>query len=85
VCKCVLPPGDNPIAVNKYININESRKLVTGGKWSTPGFGTFTTEECVRYRKPLSVHLKVKVKVKFTTEQAMKAQRRSRGITILFL
>jgi hypothetical protein len=22
VCKCVLPPGDNPIAVNKCININ---------------------------------------------------------------
>jgi hypothetical protein len=21
VCKCVLPPGDNPIAVNKYIYI----------------------------------------------------------------
>jgi len=21
LCKCVLPPGDNPIAVNKYINI----------------------------------------------------------------
>jgi len=21
VCKCVLPPGDDPIAVNKYINI----------------------------------------------------------------
>jgi hypothetical protein len=21
VCKCVLPPGDNPIAVNKYIDI----------------------------------------------------------------
>jgi len=21
-CKCVVPPGDNPIAVNKYININ---------------------------------------------------------------
>ena len=20
VCKCVLPPGDNPIAVNKFIN-----------------------------------------------------------------
>ena len=20
VCKCVLPPGDNPVAVNKYIN-----------------------------------------------------------------
>jgi len=22
VCKCVLPPGDNPIAVNKYINVS---------------------------------------------------------------
>jgi len=22
VCKCVLPPGDNPNAVNKYINNN---------------------------------------------------------------
>jgi hypothetical protein len=22
VCKCVLPPGDNPIAVNKYMNIS---------------------------------------------------------------
>jgi len=22
VCKCVLPPGDNPNEVNKYININ---------------------------------------------------------------
>ena len=22
VCKCVLQPGDNPIAVNKYINTN---------------------------------------------------------------
>ena len=22
VCKCILPPADNPIAVNKYININ---------------------------------------------------------------
>jgi len=22
VCKFVLPPGDNPIEVNKYININ---------------------------------------------------------------
>jgi hypothetical protein len=21
VCKCVLPPGDNPVAVNKYIII----------------------------------------------------------------
>jgi len=22
VCKCVLPPGDNPIAANKYIRIS---------------------------------------------------------------
>jgi hypothetical protein len=27
VCKCVLPPGDNPIAVNKYINFNINTKL----------------------------------------------------------
>jgi len=26
VCKCVLPPGDNPIAVNKYINISSIYK-----------------------------------------------------------
>ena len=25
VCKCVLPPGDNPIAVNKYIISNTLR------------------------------------------------------------
>jgi hypothetical protein len=25
-CKCVLPPGDNPTAVNKYININIIKK-----------------------------------------------------------
>jgi hypothetical protein len=24
VCKCVLPPGDNPTAVNKYINIKKT-------------------------------------------------------------
>jgi hypothetical protein len=24
VCKCVLPPGDNPSAVNKYIIISSS-------------------------------------------------------------
>jgi hypothetical protein len=29
--------------------------------------------------------VKVKVKVKFTVEQAMKAQRGSRGIAVLFL
>jgi len=26
VCKCVLPLGDNPIAVNKYIKINTNNK-----------------------------------------------------------
>jgi len=25
VCKCVLPPDDDPIAVNKYINIGNGR------------------------------------------------------------
>ena len=30
VCKCVLPPGDNPTAVNKYISINIS--IITTGK-----------------------------------------------------
>jgi len=27
VCKFVLPPGDKPIAVNKYININNCIKM----------------------------------------------------------
>jgi hypothetical protein len=26
VCKCVLPPGDNPIAVNKYINKKKKKR-----------------------------------------------------------
>jgi hypothetical protein len=26
VCKCVLPPGVNPIAVDKYIDINKDKK-----------------------------------------------------------
>jgi hypothetical protein len=30
VCKCVLPPGDNPIAVNKYII---SYHIITNDKW----------------------------------------------------
>jgi len=33
----------------------------------------------------LVMNVKVKVKVKFTLEQATKAQRRSRGIALLFL
>jgi hypothetical protein len=28
MCKCVLPLGDNPIAVNKYVNINMKYILV---------------------------------------------------------
>jgi hypothetical protein len=28
VCKCVLPPGDNPITVNKYIIINIFRPYI---------------------------------------------------------
>jgi hypothetical protein len=32
-----------------------------------------------------SVFINIKVKVKFTLEQAMKAQRGSRGIALLFL
>jgi len=27
VCKCVLPPGDNPIAVNKYISMTRLSAL----------------------------------------------------------
>ena len=35
VCKCVLPPGDNPIAVNKYINISAVHKtIVERGRFS---------------------------------------------------
>jgi hypothetical protein len=30
VCKCALPPGDNPIAVKKYININIFSNTDTG-------------------------------------------------------
>jgi len=32
-CKCVLPPGDNPTVVNKYININKTQCL--GGTCAT--------------------------------------------------
>jgi hypothetical protein len=36
VCKCVLPPGDNPSAVNKYINIctNDTSSDKNGNKVS---------------------------------------------------
>ena len=32
VCKCVLPPVDKPIAVNKYINIKFRRRGITQKK-----------------------------------------------------
>ena len=32
VCKCVLPPGDNPIAVNKYYYYYYYYKSVVSGK-----------------------------------------------------
>jgi len=35
VCKCVLPPGDNPIAVNKYIDMYEQFLLKTEDKNGT--------------------------------------------------
>jgi hypothetical protein len=31
VSKCVLPSGDNPVAVNKYIEISKSRIMNWGG------------------------------------------------------
>jgi hypothetical protein len=38
MCKCVLPPGVNPIAVDKYININRilpsQRCTYNIGTWS---------------------------------------------------
>ena len=37
VCKCVLPPGDNPTAVNKYINISIFT-IMHPGKTSPPLF-----------------------------------------------
>jgi len=39
VCKCVLPPGDNPIAVNKYIKIIRSSKTVIEATGFTYVFG----------------------------------------------
>jgi hypothetical protein len=36
-------------------------------------------------KRPIGRHRLVKVKVKFTLLQATKSQRRSRGITLLFL
>jgi hypothetical protein len=35
MCKCVLPPGVNPIAVDKYININISISIWGRGEVPT--------------------------------------------------
>jgi len=43
------------------------------------------TKICLRAENYAMSKYKVKVKVKFTLEQAMKAQRGSRGIALLFL
>jgi hypothetical protein len=49
-CKCVLPPGVNPIAVNKYININiHTHRTVgtclSGYTYSRP---TYNSEDHIR-------------------------------------
>jgi hypothetical protein len=45
MCKCVLPPGVNPIAVYKYININININMFvldTGAASLMLIFGVFT-------------------------------------------
>jgi len=32
MCTVLLPPGGNPIAINKYINIKETQKIVKQSK-----------------------------------------------------
>jgi hypothetical protein len=58
VCKCVLPPNDNPITVNKYISINTSTvrmdnigesshmnmETIEGFEFVTDKFNLFATE-----------------------------------------
>jgi hypothetical protein len=43
VCDCVLPPGDNPIAVNKYNNNNNNKQDKTGRENKKVG----TIDKCV--------------------------------------
>jgi hypothetical protein len=42
VCKCVLPPRDNPIAVNKYIKFVPLTSVLDGRSWSTSRPRRFT-------------------------------------------
>jgi len=51
VCKCVLPPGDNPIAVNKYININ-SVVLVSNKPMPESGYTYRMTQKVTRQQSP---------------------------------
>jgi len=46
VCKCVLPPGDNPVAVNKYINFVKCPSLRYGIKLQT-SFNTHYFYRCI--------------------------------------
>jgi len=41
VCNCVLPPGDNPIAVNKYIDININMVPINDKNSQMSTFHTF--------------------------------------------
>jgi hypothetical protein len=74
VCKCVLPPGDNPTAVNKYINktlkttnqikrrfetfINKCLRQIMNIKWTDK----ITNEELWRITKQKPIELQIKRK-----------------------
>jgi hypothetical protein len=51
VCKCVLPPGDNPIAVNKYIIsyiiLKERKESIDEHIRTADGFGFVVVRLCV--------------------------------------
>jgi len=42
VCKCVLPPGDNPIAVNKYIISYHFLRQNIATRHTTPSYTIFS-------------------------------------------
>jgi hypothetical protein len=65
VCKCVLPPGDNPIAVNKYII---SYYIVSnGGLIVKNEFGRMWKEGVVTYLRYSGVSLYVRGKPQETS------------------
>ena len=53
VCKCVLPPGDNPVAVNKYIKLY---RLSYSGSQRAMEIGLYVSRRW--YSEGLCVHLK---------------------------